>query len=125
MSLIDNAMTTDTISDFQKGGSYLTNSKQQEGTPVTRLVEVIPLQAIKTISLDFQGQVHTILSCPVDVFDAFVCQYSEVENVNREVWSPFQRWRMINFLIDDGALEVENGVLIELPEVELVAQEGA
>ena len=99
----------------------MTNSKQNS----TKLVETIPLRAIKTISLNFQEQVHTILDCPIETFDAFVSQYSEVENVNRKIWSPFQRWRMINFLIDDGALEVENDMLVEVPEVALVAQEGA
>ncbi len=99
----------------------MTSSKQQ----ATKLVEVIPLQAIKTISLSFQEQAHTILDCPVDVFDTFVSQYTEVEDVNRQVWSSFQRWRVINFLLADGALEVENGKLVEVPEVEMVAQEGA
>jgi len=59
------------------------------------------------------------------VFDTFVSQYTEVEDVNRQVWSSFQRWRVINFLLADGALEVENGKLVEVPEVEMVAQEGA
>jgi hypothetical protein len=53
-------------------------------------------------------------------------QYTEVENVKPKQWDDlFMRWRLINFLIDDGALEVENGKLIELPEGELAAQEGA
>jgi hypothetical protein len=118
-----------TISDFQKGESYLTNSKltQSPQTPVTKLVEVIPLQAIKTISLDFQGQVHTIRECPASVFDAFVTQFMEgddISNVNREVWNPFQRWRMINFLLDDKALEVQGTMLVEVEttEPEVVAQ---
>ncbi len=114
MYLTGSDTTTDTISDFRKGGSYLTNNKQQ----ATRLVEIIPLQAIKTISLSFQEQVHTIRECPVEVFDAFVSQYVEVESVNREVWSSFQRWRVINFLLDDGALEVESDMLVEVQDVE-------
>jgi hypothetical protein len=116
MSLIGNATTTDTISDFRKGGSYLTNNKPQ----ATRLVEVIPLAAIKTISLTYHEQVHTIRECPPEVFDAFVLQYLDdsegdaISSVNREVWNPFQRWRMINFLLDDGALEVEENMLVEV-----------
>lgn len=93
----------------------MTNSKEQP----TKLVDHISLQAIKTISLTYQEQVHTILDCPVEVFDAFVCQYSEVENVNRKLWSSFQRWRMINFLIDDGALEVVDNMLVEVDESEV------
>lgn len=99
----------------------MTNNKEKP----TRLVDHIPLQAIRTISLTFQEQEHTILDCPPEVFDEFVSQYTEVEEVNRKLWSSFQRWRVINFLIDDGALEVAGGKLVELPEVELVAQEGA
>jgi hypothetical protein len=95
----------------------------------TKLVEVIPLQAIKTISLSFQEQEHTILKCPPEVFDAFIAQYTEVEDVNRQKWSSFQRWRVINFLLDDGALEVEDGKLVEVEESEVqeavLAQEGA
>src|SRR5260221_3003225 len=102
-SQIGSDTITGIISDFQKGESYLTNNKQQ----ATKLVEIIPLQAIKTISLSYQGQVHTIRDCPVEAFDAFVCQNSEVDDVTREVWSSFQRWRMINFLLEDKALEVE------------------
>lgn len=99
----------------------MTNDKQQ----ATKLVDHIPLQAIKTISLSFQEQVHTIRDCPVDLFDAFVAQYVEVENVNRDVWSAFQRWRVINFLIDDGVLEVENDMLVEVEVEREPAQEGA
>ena len=91
----------------------MTNNKQQQGT---RLVDRIPLQALKTISLGFQGQEHTIRDCPANIFDAFVCQYSEVEDVNREVWSPFQRWRIINFLLEDKALEVGGDMLVEVDE---------
>lgn len=129
MFLSDKGIVTGIILDFQKGESYLTNNKQSQ---VTKLVEIIPLQAIKTISLDFQGQVHTIRDCPVEVFDAFVSQYSEVENVNREVWSNFQRWRVINFLLEDGALEVKDNILVELEVVQsevqrqpVAVQEGA
>ena len=111
-----------TMSDFQKGGSYLTNDKPQ----ATKLVDHIPLQAIKTISLSFQEQVRTIRDCPVDLFDAFISQYVEVESVNRKLWSPFQRWRVICYLLDDGALEVENNMLVEVQETALEpAQEGA
>jgi hypothetical protein len=87
-------------------------------------VDHIPRQAIKTISLSFQGQEHTIHSCPVELFDAFVEQYTEIGDVNRKLWSPFQRWRVICYLIGDGALEVENGVLVEVQELE-PAREGA
>lgn len=59
-------------------------------------------------------------------------QYSEVENVNREVWSNFQRWRVINFLLEDGALEVKDNILVELEVVQsevqrqpVAVQEGA
>ncbi len=92
----------------------------------TRLVEHLPLPELKTTLLIFQGQEHTIAECPSEVLKAFVEQYSEVEDVSEKQWGDiFMRWRIINFLIDDGALEVENGALVELPEVELVAQEGA
>ena len=97
-------------------------SQQQQGT---KLVDHIPLAALKTISLNFQGQVHTIRDCPVELFDAFVAQYTDIENVNREEWELFMRWRVINHLIDDGALEVQEGILVELPEVATWAQEGA
>lgn len=100
----------------------MTNSKQQG----TKLVDHIPLRALRAISLSFQEQEHTIADCPSEVLEAFVTQYMEVENITKKQWDDlFMRWRMINFLIDDGALEVENGALVELPEVELVAQEGA
>lgn len=127
MFLSDKGTVIDITLDFQKGESYLTNNKQSQ---VTKLVEIIPLQAIKTISLDFQGQVHIIRDCPVEAFDAFVSQYTEVEDVNRKLWSSFQRWRVINFLIDDGALEVQDNLLVEVNELEVerqpvAAQEGA
>ena len=105
----------------------MTNSKAQ----ATKLVDHIPLQAIKTISLSFQEQVQTILKCPPEVFDAFISQYTEVEDVNRKLWSSFQRWRIINFLIDDEALEVHDDMLVEVetdkPEVQeaVLAHEGA
>ena len=101
----------------------MTNSKAQS----TKLVDHIPLQAIKTISLSFQEQEHTILKCPPEVFDEFIAQYTEVEDVNRKLWSSFQRWRVINFLIEEEVLVVENGVLTEVPEVQeaVLAQEGA
>ena len=52
-------------------------------------------------------------------------QYTEVDNLRPEQWGDiFMRWRIINFLIDDGALEVENNMLVEVPELEPV-QEGA
>jgi len=89
-------------------------------------VEHLPLPELKTTLLTFQGQEHTIADCPSEVLKAFVEQYTEVEDVKPKQWDDlFMRWRLINYLIDDGALEVENGTLVELPEVELVAQEGA
>jgi len=92
----------------------LTNNKQQQGT---RLVDRIPLQALKTISLGFQGQEHTIRDCPAEVLSAFVMQYTEVENIRPKQWDDlFMRWRIINFLIDDGALEVQNNMLVEVQE---------
>ena len=98
----------------------MTNNKQQG----TKLVDHIPLQDLKAISLSFQEQEHTIADCPSEVLKAFVEQYMEVEDVKPKQWDDlFMRWRMINYLIDDGALEVENDMLVELPEVELVAQE--
>ncbi len=110
------------ISGYRKGGSCLTNSKQQG----TKLVDHISLQALKTISLTFQEQEHTIADCPSEVLEAFATQYMEVENITKKQWGDiFMRWRLINFLIDDGALEVENDMLVELPEVQLVTQEGA
>ncbi len=113
--------TTGIIYDFQKGGSYLTNSKQQG----TKLVDRIPLQALKAISLNFQGQVHTISECPSEVLQAFVEQYTEVDNIKPKQWDDlFMRWRIINFLIDDGALEVQNTMLVEVQEV-APAEQGA
>ncbi len=107
-------MITGIISDFQKGGSYLTNSKPQQGT---KLVDHIPLQALKTLSFSFQGQEHTIRDCPSEVLEAFITQYTEVDNIRSEQWGDiFMRWRIINFLIDDGALEVENSMLVEVQE---------
>ncbi len=92
----------------------MTNNKQQQGT---RLVDRIPLQALKTISLGFQGQEHTIRDCPAEVLSAFVMQYTEVENIRPKQWDDlFMRWRIINFLIDDGALEVQNNMLVEVQE---------
>lgn len=89
-------------------------------------MEHLPLPELKTTSLTFQEQEHIIADCPPEVFKAFIEQYTEVENVSPKQWGDiFMRWRMVNFLIDDGALEVQNGALVELPEVELVAQEGA
>ena len=99
----------------------MTNSKQG-----TRLVEHLPLPELRTTSLSFEGQEHTIAECPTAVLKAFVEQYSEVEDVSMQQWNDiFMRWRLVNFLIDNGVLAVENGALVELPEVELVAQEGA
>ena len=120
MSLIGNATITGIIYDFQRGGSYLTNSKAQG----TKLVDHIPLPALKTISLHFQEQEHTVRDCPSELFEAFVRQYTDVENITN--WDDiFMRWRVINFLIDDGALEVVDSTLVELPEVATWAQEGA
>ncbi len=112
--------TTGTIYDFQKGGSYLINDKQG-----TKLVDHIPLQALKTISLSFQGQEHTIAECPSELLEAFVMQYTEVDNIKKNQWNDlFMRWRLICYLIDDGALEVVNNMLVEVPALE-AAQEGA
>ncbi len=101
----------------------MTNNKQQQGT---RLVDRIPLQALKTLSFSFQGQEHTIRDCPSEVLSAFVMQYTEVENIRSKQWDDlFMRWRIINFLLDDGALEVENDRLVEVQPVLEPAQEGA
>jgi len=44
-------------------------------------------------------------------------QYTEVENIRPKQWDDlFMRWRIINFLIDDGALEVQNNMLVEVQE---------
>lgn len=92
----------------------------------TRLVEHLPLPELKTTSLTFQEQEHTIADCPSEVLKAWFEQYSEVENVSDKQWDDlFMRWRLVNFLIDNGIVEVQNGTLVELPEVELVTQEGA
>jgi hypothetical protein len=101
----------------------LANSKQG-----TRLVEHLPLPKLKTTSLRFEEQEHTIADCPSEVLKAFVEQYTEVEDVSEKQWNDiFMRWRLINFLIDNGVLEVENGVLVEVPELQeaALAQEGA
>jgi hypothetical protein len=114
-------MTTGIILDFQKGGNFLASSNQQG----TKLVDRIPLVALKTISLDFQGQVHTILECPSELLQAFVMQYTEVENVKPKQWDDlYMRWRLICFLIDHDVLEVQNDMLVEVPALE-AAQEGA
>lgn len=119
-SLIGRDTIIGTIFDYQKGGSYLTNNKPQG----TKLVDHLPLAALKTTLLRFQEQEHTVRECPADLFEAFVMQYTDVENITN--WDDiFMRWRLINFLIDDGALEVVDTILVELPEVATWAQEGA
>jgi len=81
----------------------------------TRLQEVLSLAEVKGTSLSFQEQKFTVKECPVDIFDAFVSQYDDdIRQVDRQKWSIFQRWRMINFLIEQGVLEVREGQLLEV-----------
>ena len=100
----------------------MTNDKQG-----TRLVDHIPLQALRTISLRFQEQEHTISDCPSELLQAFVMQYTEVENIKPKQWDDlFMRWRLINFLLDEGVLEVQDNMLVEVQEPAAeAAQEGA
>ncbi len=99
----------------------MTNDKQQG----TKLVDHIPLQALKTTLLSFQGQEHTISDCPSELLEAFVMQYTEIDNMKPKQWDDlFMRWRIINFLLDDGALEVQNTMLVEVQEV-APAEQGA
>ena len=81
----------------------------------TRLQEAVSLAEVKGISLSFQEQKFMVKECPADIFDAFVSQYDDdIRNVDRQKWSIFQRWRMINFLIEQGVLEVRDRQLLEV-----------
>ena len=121
MYQIGNGMIIGITSGYRKGGNYLESSKSQG----TKLVDHLPFPALRTTFLTFQGQQHSIIDCPSEVLKAWFEEYSEVENVKPKQWDdPFMRWRLVNFLIDDGALEVQDNMLVEVLTLEPV-QEGA
>ena len=89
----------------------------------TRMTGKIRLQSLKTTLLNFQEQELPIAEVPSEVFRKFILQFTEVENISDKQWDDiFMRWRLVDFLLAEGALEVQDNMLVEVgtdkPEVE-------
>lgn len=62
--------------------------------------------------LAFNGQKQSVKDAPPKVFDEWVSQFvEEITDVDRDEWEPFQRWQIINALLDGKflVLRLESG----------------
>ena len=87
-------------------------SKQESTSPYLRLEETL------TTSFQWGEQTFTIRSAPANVFDAFILQVVErIKNVDRQKWELHERWRIINFCLKGGVLQLTTGPDSQLLEV--------
>jgi hypothetical protein len=71
-----------------------------------------------TTSLQFNEQKFTIEQCPANVFDAFISQVAAkgIKNVDRQKWALHEKWRIINFCLVRGVLQLTTGPECQLLE---------
>lgn len=78
----------------------------------------LKLEETFTTSLQFNEQKFTIEKCPADVFDAFISQVAArgIKNVDRQKWALHEKWRIINFCLVRGVLQLTSGSNSQLLE---------
>lgn len=115
--MIVNGLIIVSIADLRKGEKFL--NERDRPTWYLALATEVP----KT-SFHFQGTEHNLLGTSAALFDAWINPYfEEIQNVDRSTWSKFQRWQVVNQLLEEGDLlkqKLENGtiLLVEVPEPE-------
>lgn len=68
---------------------------------------------------------YVIRSAPANVFDAFISEVvGRIKNVDRQKWELHEKWRIINYCLERGALQLTTGddgqLLGYVPEDEAV-----
>lgn len=79
----------------------------------------LKLQQVSQTFLTWQSERYSVKDAPPDVFDAWIRQYVEtILNVDTFQWDIFDRWQIINAVLDVGILVIHSDTL-EHPSIQL------
>ncbi len=72
----------------------------------------LELRKVGQTFLTFNGQRYSVEAAPPEIFDQWIRQFvNTILNVDTFLWDIFDRWQIINAVLDGGFLTLENGEL--------------
>ena len=113
MFLIDSGIHTNITQDWQIGGNYLSKPESSNHLELRKTGQTF---------FRWNGQKHSVKDAPPDIFDQWIRQFvDKIVNVDTDKWNVFQRWNIINAVLNNGLLVIvhlQSGDKLERPPVE-------